>query len=160
MIRRWKFSVFIAGTAMILTSCHENSNGQSPEKNAASPSVKSEQPRPKIDIKVNRHFDEKGNLIGFDSTYSTYYSNTDPGNMPVDSLLSSFNMDFWSRQSFDDDSFTTRFFNDSLLYRDIFHDDFFRRSREFNEQWMRSMMKKHFFQQPGPTSKPRDENKL
>jgi hypothetical protein len=42
--------------------------------------------KPKVAIKVNRRFDEKGNLIGFDSTYTSYYSNISGDTAQMDSL--------------------------------------------------------------------------
>jgi len=65
--------------------------------------------QPKVDIKVNKQFDEKGNLIQYDSTYSIIYSSPNTAiqffNFDNDSLFSDFknSMDinkFWNSDFF------------------------------------------------------------
>src|SRR6266705_2989824 len=52
-----------------------NTSGQHGDLKKGLPKTSNE---PKVDIKVNRHYDNEGNIIGYDSTYSSYYSNV-PG---------------------------------------------------------------------------------
>ena len=59
--------VLLAG---LLQSCNNDTKGQIAQAKRTGDSL----PEPKIDIKVNRRYDEKGNMIGFDSTYTSYYS--------------------------------------------------------------------------------------
>jgi hypothetical protein len=98
--------------------------------------------KPKIDIKVNRRFDEKGNLMGFDSTYTSYYSNVDGDTAQMDSLMGSFDRYFREdHSSFFKKQFDPLFFNDSARYPDFFHDDYFMRRYELNDPYMRGMMR-------------------
>jgi hypothetical protein len=99
--------------------------------------------KPKVDIQVNRRFDNKGNLIGFDSTYSTYYSNVMGDTSMMDSLMGGFDTFFKNRHSsFLNNGFRPLFFNDSSRYPDFFHNDFFLRRYELNDLYMRDMMKR------------------
>src|SRR5690348_14397788 len=89
---------------------------------AASDSLK----KPDVKIQVNRKYDEKGNLIGFDSTYSSFYSNVQGDTVQMDSLMKSFDTYFGHQHSqLFDQQFNKLFFNDSLAYPDFFHQDFF-----------------------------------
>lgn len=123
---------------LLLSSCKENTNGQSAD-------IKKNQvdsfPKPKIDIKVNRRYDDKGNMIGFDSTYTSYYSNISGDTAQMDSLMGSFDRYFREDHStFFRKQFDPLFFNDSARYRDFFHDDFFMRRYELNDPYFRDMM--------------------
>jgi hypothetical protein len=140
--------IFRAGTmgitmtvlALLFSSCDKDSNGQTTDlkKNKSGSAIK-----PKIDIKVNRRFDEKGNLIGFDSTYTSYYSNVSGDTAQMDSLMGSFDRYFREDHSyFFSKKFDPLFFNDSTRYPDFFHDDYFMRRYELNDPYMRGMMQR------------------
>ncbi len=121
-----------------LSSCDRDSSGQtaffkSDQRDSTN--------KPKIDIKVNRQFDEKGNLIGFDSTYTSFYSNISGDTSQMDSLMGTFDRYFrQDHSSFFKNQFDPLFFNDSMRYPDFFHDDFFLRRYELNDTYMRGMM--------------------
>ena len=140
--------IFRAGTmgltmavlSLLLFSCDRDSNGQTSDlkSNQRDSTVK-----PKIDIQVNRRFDEKGNLIGFDSTYTSYYSNVIGDTAQMDSLMGSFDRYFREDHStFFKKQFDPLFFNDSTRYPDFFHDDYFMRRYELNDPYMRGMMQR------------------
>lgn len=154
IIKRWTILSFIAGTGILLTSCHEKTNGQNSSGSEDPVIAKQETPKPRVNVKVNRHYDEKGNLIGFDSTYSTFYSDI-PGNIGMDSVLNSFDKHFRFNQSFFDDHFTKRFFNDSLFYYGFPGNGLLHKDYDLNDPILREMMKRRFFEWPG---KSRAEN--
>ena len=52
--------------------------------------IKRDSIQPKTDIKVNKEYDEKGNLIRYDSSYSYYYSNIENDSLLGDSIFSDF----------------------------------------------------------------------
>ncbi|HTJ51430.1 MAG TPA: hypothetical protein VL443_18350 [Cyclobacteriaceae bacterium] len=141
-----KVRVFNAGTlglpiitlTLLLISCHGNTNGQHAElKNKQTDSLQ----KPKVDIKVNRRYDEKGNMIGFDSTYTSYYSNINGDTSRMDSVMDSFDHYFKQGHStFFSKQFDPLFFTDSTRYPDFFHDDFFLKRYELNDPYLRSMM--------------------
>jgi len=125
---------------VVCTSC----NGQSHKdnKNGTVTSMHKESPGgPKVDIKVNKKYDKKGNLISYDSTYTSYYSTKKRDKNLMDSLFKEFKPAFNEQFPFmTDQNFNTLFFNDSLLYNDFFHEDFFKKRFELNEQYMKKMM--------------------
>jgi hypothetical protein len=97
--------------------------------------------QPKISIQVNRHYDSKGNLQSFDSTYSVYYSNRIGDRQLLDSLFSEFKPLF--KQDFpmlNDDYLNELFLNDSLFYNDFFHRDFFQKRFELNDAYLKRML--------------------
>jgi hypothetical protein len=116
----------------------------SPEgKNDKTAVVRDSLDKPKINIQVNKHYDDKGNMVGFDSTYSTFYSNVKGDTMKMDSVMHTFDNYFKkNRLSVLDSGFNTLFFTDSLRYPDFFHDDFFLKRYELNDRYLRDMMKR------------------
>jgi hypothetical protein len=147
---------FLLTVSVILSSCHEKTNGQDSETQKKNPaSVASDSlNKPKVNIQVNRRYDDKGNMISFDSTYTSYYSNVKGDTARMDSLMRSFDRYFGgSHSSFFNKEFEPLFFNDSLRYPDFFHDDYFLKRYELNDQYFRSMMnrmdsiKNHFYSQ-------------
>ncbi len=127
----------------IFSSCQEKTNGQASIDNKPTGAVIDSTNKPKVSIKVNRRYDEKGKLIGFDSTYSSYYSNIQGDTVGMDTLFNQFGR-FFNRNhtSIMNDEFNTLFFEDSLRYPDFFHNDFFLRRYELNDAYMRQMMKR------------------
>lgn len=136
------FWIFIVGALFILSSCHEKSSGQHSAK------LEKEQHedslvKPKVNIKVNRHYDDKGNVVGFDSTYTSYYTNVAGDTAQMDSLMNRFDRYFnLNHSSFFRNEFNPLFFNDSLRYPDFFHDDFFRKRYELNDEYLKGMMQR------------------
>ena len=109
---------------ILCSSCQENSKAQNAaEKKANNASAATDSlGKPKVSIKVNRRYDDKGNLIGFDSTYSSYYSNIKGDTSKMDSLMQGFDSYFnRNRSSFFDNRLNNLFFNDSMRYPDFFH---------------------------------------
>ena len=99
---------------------------------------------PQIDIKVNKEYDENGNVIRYDSSYTYIYRNTegDLEQLNMDSLFNSF------RPYFSDNTFDImrspfeRFFDEDTLYQQhFFEPDFF--MQQFDNQMFRfeDMMK-------------------
>lgn len=66
--------LFLLGVLLALSSCNEKTNGQ-PSAKLNKDQTTDSLSKPKVNINVNRHYDDKGNVIGFDSTYTSFYSN-------------------------------------------------------------------------------------
>lgn len=87
---------------------------------------------PQSNITVNKEYDENGNLIRYDSTYSWSYSNIRNDTLVNDTIIYG-NKEFFDRKDFfpdipffdDEDFFNDRFFSDSLFADRSFFDDFF-----------------------------------
>ncbi len=137
----------LAFMTMALSACngqaqrHPESTVNLPAGQAGADTLTAQADAPKSEVRVNKEYDADGNLIAYDSTYSSFYSshNADPAVM--DSLFRDFRPGFNRRFPFmSDPGFNDLFFRDSLLYPDFFHDDFFRKRMEMNDRWMRQMM--------------------
>lgn len=131
------------GIFITMASCHEKTNGQNSADRKKNPTsiVQDSLNKPKVNIKVNRRFDDKGNMIGFDSTYSSFYSNMKGDTIKMDSMMHSFDSYFnRNHSSFFNKQFDPLFFNDSLRYPDFFNRDFFLKRYELNDEYLRGMM--------------------
>lgn len=90
--------------------------------------------QPKEDIKVNKEYDENGNLIRYDSTYTYYYSNIEGDEIVADSIFNNFRNMFENNYSFSTmPYFNDLFFEDSLLKYGFYKNDF------FHERFMNNM---------------------
>lgn len=155
-VARAVFLGAFAVVSILISSCDKKSNGQDRATAQSNHTTFSKDSlnKPKVSVKVNRRYDEKGNVIGFDSTYSSYYSNVKGDTATMDSLMHRFDRYFnFNHSSLWDRQFNTLFFNDSARYPDFFHDDFFMKRYELNDQYFRGMMnrmdsiKNHFFKE-------------
>ncbi len=81
---------------------------------------------PQTNIKVNKQYDKNGNIVKYDSTYSSYYSNIKGDSSLRDSVFNKFEKSFDQKFAWGDDPvFKKIFFNDSLLKNDFYKNDFF-----------------------------------
>ena len=136
---------------MIASSCQEKTKGQNAAETKKNVLTKQDSlHKPKVTINVNRKYDDKGNMIGFDSTYSSYYSNMEGDTVKMDSLMQRFNR-YFDQNSFLRNELNPLFFNDSTRYPDFFHHDFFEQRYEMNDPYLKRMMhrmdsiKNHFY---------------
>ncbi len=127
---------FVVMFAMIFSSCE----AQKKEKEKNSDNIKT---APKTNIIVNKEYDDNGNLIKYDSTYTYYYSNIEGNPELKDSILNQFKNTFNDKYFFSDEPFFDNlFFNDSLLMYDFYKEDFF--TKRFNDNM--KMMEQLFMQ--------------
>lgn len=122
---------------------------------------------PKGSWKVDKEFDENGNLTRYDSIYS--WSSHDTYNtlgINKDSLMQSFKSRFYSNFSrFEDEGFQDIFSKDSLFSKRFFNDDFFGSSfgKDFMDidhirQQMMDKQKRFLEKYQSEFIKPEDEN--
>lgn len=163
------FSVIMSLIALItvglaLSSCqqgHSTDTAYLATDSAASPDTLK---KPDVKIQVNRRYDDRGNLIGFDSTYSSFYSGLEGDTLRMDSLMKRFDAYFDRQHSrWFDQQFNRLFFSDSTAYPDFFHDDFFTKRYELNDRYLRDMMrrmdsvKNWFYKDAGKSPIPKSE---
>jgi hypothetical protein len=146
--------------AVTLISCSGQTNKKSePDKNVA---------KPQENIKVNKQYDSNGNLIKYDSTYSSYYSNIKDNKNKSDSIFNSFKDQFNKKYFFSNNPyFNDFFFQDSLLKYDFYKKDFFLNRFRNNMHKMDSLfwgmdsLKNNFFGKqfmvPGPLTVPKNK---
>lgn len=132
----------IISITLTSSSCNGQNNKQ--DKTVTSTIHKKEPGKPEETIKVNRHYDKKGNLVSFDSTYTSYYENRKGNKKLMDSLVQIFKSSPFKDQfpSMNDKYFKDLFLTDSLINNDFFHEDFFRKRFELNEKYMQQMMQR------------------
>jgi hypothetical protein len=126
-----------------ISSCQEKTKGQelSAKGKQNTTTRQDSVNKPHVNVKVNKRYDDKGNLIGMDSTYSSFYSNIQGDTSRMDSLFHSFDRYFnRNHSSFLPKEFDALFFNDSLRYPDFLHHDFFLKRYEMNDAYFRDMM--------------------
>ena len=117
-----------------VVSCKGQSKSDKAEK-TESDKQKTEQP--KGTWKVDKEFDENGNLIRYDSIYSWSSDEKfdDLSKIDRDSLLNNFESKFYRHFSqFKNDGFEDIFEPDSLFSNHFFNDDFFK--SDFGEDFM------------------------
>lgn len=115
---------------LLICSCSaEKINGQQEIKDSLAAN------EPQTKIIVNKEYDENGNLIKFDSTYSYYYSNIEKDSTFGDSSYTLFQEDFFnSFPNIQKPFLNDMFFEDSLLTYDFYKDDFFSNRFRFNRE--------------------------
>jgi len=124
--------IFSVLFSLIIISC----NGQKNE-NAIN---KAKENQPKTNIQVNKEYDESGNLIKYDSTYSYYYSNIENDIFLRDSIINQFKESFGTQYLFSRDPFFNDFFfRDSLLNSDFYTKDFFLNRFQNNTKQMNQL---------------------
>jgi len=132
--------ILLAICCIFLAACDGKTDAQTAKKDGVPIDTLA---KPKVNIKVNRHYDEKGNVVGFDSTYTSFYSNMTGDTIGMDTLMKGFDRYFdFNYPSVFQKEFRPLFFTDSLRYPDFFHHDFFMKRYELNDLYMRDMMKR------------------
>lgn len=143
-----RIGILAIAISMILNSC----NGQ---KKTEKTEILNDTITPKTNIIVNKEYDEKGNLIRYDSTYSSYYSNIETDTILGDSVFNNFKNFFNQNYGFSNQPyFNNFFFEDSLLKYDFYKRDFFSNRFQNNMEHMDKLfmemdsLKNNFFYRP------------
>jgi len=99
--------------------------------------------RPQAKWKVNKKYDDKGNLIGYDSTYTwTYTSKGKVHSVEADSVMAAFKKQFdMELPSLFNKSFGNPIRSDSLFYKEFTAPDYFSKKWEGHYFDMKEMMK-------------------
>lgn len=116
-------------TLMLMVGCEAQNSTEQPTVNDDTAQI-----QPKTDIRVNKEYDDDGNLIRYDSVYSSYYSNVQGDTVMSDSILSEFRKHFNTQFPMSvNPFFNDMFFNDSLMQYDFYKDEFFQ--NRFKDNW-------------------------
>jgi len=121
---------------------------------------------PQTHVNVTKEYDKDGNIIGYDSTYSYYYSNIKGNTLKRDSIFDLFRNRFYQKYPFSNHLFFDNlFFEDSLLKYDFYKKDFFSTRFRHNMRKMDSLflqmdaMKDDFFMHQFPQGDNKPEKK-
>lgn len=126
----------ISFALFMLFSC----NGQTSKKESNALSDKEN--KPKIDYKVDKKYDENGNLVAYDSVYTYYYSNIDKDAMIKDSIFQKFNTYFETNHMLDNSFFNDFFKQEGYRKDDFFSDAFFEDHFKKDELMMNEMLQR------------------
>jgi hypothetical protein len=144
--------------SIVITTLFCNCNGQESNKKNELQKGKDE---PQVNYKVNKEYDENGNLIRYDSTYSYYYSNVENDSVAKDSIIDVFKNQLNHQFFFSDDPFFNDFFfQDSLMMYDFYKKDFFSNRFKNNQDelnrlfWQMDSVKNEFFNKQYKESEP------
>jgi hypothetical protein len=133
--------LFILPVIMLATGC--NAQHKQNEKKQGD-IVTTQDNKPQVSWKVNKKYDDKGNLIGYDSTYTWTYSNKGKTHsVQADSVMSAFREQFNAQfPSIFNRSFGDPVWSDSLFYRDFATPGYF--MKKWNEHYfdMDGMMRR------------------
>ncbi len=95
---------------------------------------------PHENVTVNKKYDDKGNLVQYDSVYTYSYNNESIDSTDIQSIISKFpgffnhNMEHFIPQNFVQ--------NDSLFFKDFFNDDFFENGFVNQDQNLMELMQR------------------
>jgi hypothetical protein len=99
---------------------------------------------PKTDVKVNKKYDDKGNLIQYDSSYSYFYSSPGRGRSSISSDSLFGNLKGSLRENYRsllDRNMDSIFFNDTLFKYDFLNKDYFSQRFQLNMQQFENMFR-------------------
>ncbi|MBP6390559.1 MAG: hypothetical protein KA175_05830 [Flavobacteriales bacterium] len=157
----------LAWTAIMLNLSACNGQPTTDGTTASIDTLAQRQDTPQVEVRVNKEYDEHGNLIAFDSSYSSVYHGRSGDAAFMDSMFKDFMPGFGMRYPFlNDPGFNNLFFPDSSFHQDFFHDDFFQKRMETNQRYMQRMMeqmdslKNQYFLRPAPPSEHRSNGGL
>ncbi len=152
--------VFFLFFPLLFAGCQAQNDKEPEKENSGIPDIIAQNNiKPKVDIRVNKKYDDKGNLIGYDSTYSWSYSTIqgDSANINADTVFSEFRPLFDKHFPEFSSPFKNEFFGvDSLFYNDFLSPDYFydwwHRDLIEQEKTFRRMdsLKNEFFNQHYP----------
>ena len=99
--------------------------------------------QPKISSKVHKEYDEDGNLISIDSTYSYFYSNIKNDSILEQKFFKDFKLGFDDNFKNVDSLFMKDFFFDTpLRMNDFYTDDFFENRFDMRQKSIRDIFKR------------------
>jgi hypothetical protein len=141
--------------SFLLASC----SAQSENENKTTDNASSNKNEPQENITINKTFDENGNLIQYDSTYTYFYSNIEGKPEIADSIFGEFRKEFNTQYPFlSTPFFDDYFFDEAFLQKHFYMEDFFSNSFKENLESMNKLfmnmdsMKNQFFENQFPQS--------
>lgn len=130
-----KFIFHVIICSLVLTSCNGQTKSDTLVKNK-------DTIKPKVNIKVYKEYDEKGNLISIDSTYTYFYSNIKNDSILEKEIFNNFRLDLNNQFKPFDSLFMKDFFQDSpFRIPDFYTDDFFQNNYKSHKKRIENIFK-------------------
>lgn len=157
----------LAWTAIMLNLSACNGQPTTDGRTTSADTLAANSDTPQVDVRVNKRYDEHGNLIAYDSSYTSVYQSRSGDAAFMDSVFKDFMPGFGMQYPFlNDPGFNALFFPDSSFHRDFFNYDFFQKRMEMNQRYMQRMMeqmdslKNQHFLHPAPSPQQRSTGGL
>jgi len=123
-----KTMIFSVILSFMLVSC----NGQN---NTERTSQKKDTIKPEIDIKVHKEYDDDGNLIRVDSSYTYFYSNIKNDSLLEKEIFDRFKLNFKGHFPLLDSLFMEDFYiNEPFNIENFYTDEFFKNNFKLNQK--------------------------
>lgn len=155
-------TLFLA-SALMFASCSAQTEAKSEVKRNDNKIGQTQEPT--VNYRVSKEYDEKCNLIKYDSTHTYYYSNADTVAMMNDSVFDKFNEFFSTKSIFKNGFDFNEFFGERSDFKDhFFSEDYFRKSfrrsqDRFNEMlFQMDSVKNRFLMEEFPIENSGKEN--
>lgn len=131
----------LAWTAIMLNLSACNGQPTTDGRTTSADTLAANSDTPQVDVRVNKRYDEHGNLIAYDSSYTSVYQSRSGDAAFMDSVFKDFMPGFGMRYPFlNDPGFNSLFFPDSSFHQDFFNNDLFQKRMEMNQRYMQRMM--------------------
>lgn len=118
-----------------LTSC----SGQEKSKEIAQ---QKDTIKPQVKVDVKKEYDEYGNLIRIDSTYSSFYSNIKGDSLLEKEIFEKFRKQFHTRHFSIDSLFMDDFFTeDPFKLHDFYTDEFFQNNFKLHQERLENIFR-------------------
>jgi hypothetical protein len=161
MKSKMKTMAITFGSLLLICSCSGQPQQQKDKHSGLKPGivVNDSANRPRMNVKVNKHYDSKGNLVKYDSSYTYTYSGKSQNLQPLanDSIFRDFHSYFkGNMDALFDRHNDALFFNDSLFEYDFFNHDFFQERFRLNQPlynrflWQMDSIKADFLEKKYP----------
>jgi hypothetical protein len=142
--KKMKKVMMFLSMILLLVNCNNNKGKQLVDMQKKTNTEQSTDTlsNPKVDIRVNKSYDPKGNIINYDSSYTYFYKSPGLKRINPDTLFDALkvplrsNYNMLLRKNMD-----SIFFNDTLMKYDFFNPDFFSKRFELNMQHFQDMFK-------------------
>ena len=124
---------------LLLSGCHWKNPMHKPSHSAVKNEITARDTliKPDVKINVNKQYDDKGNIVRFDSSYSCIYSSRGSGNMQMntDSVYTHFRSFFHHNyKGLSDPWHDNVTGSDSLFRHDFLSNDYFMKRFELNQR--------------------------
>lgn len=98
--------------------------------------------KPQTKVSVKKEYDEYGNLVRIDSTYSSFYSNIKNDSILEKKIFNTFKNNFNNRFHSFDSLFIDDFFNDDpFKLHDFYTDEFFQNNLKLHQKRMQDIFR-------------------
>lgn len=138
-----RIALITATALLMLSACKQKNSNTEDTQNIASVLNENDTIKPKTSYKVHKEYDEDGNLISVDSTYTYFYSNIKGDSLMEQKVFKNFKHGFDKNFMDMDSIMSSDFFNDNLFrMHDFYTDDFFSNRFRMNDRSVEDIFRK------------------